>query len=198
MKILFSAQDRDLLRCCRSLLEDDETRVDTAFDGTQILTKLRAEAYDLLIVFEDVPRIPLRQIVSYCNEASLPVLVLTNSNIRLSALLDTVLANAYLPLPFTSAELKAKIAQIRAAQDASEPLHLEGTDVDAAGFAIGDRRMTAEELDVLRALQDGRSPDTKQSGVCIGAINAKLAALGSPQRIRYRKQTGYRMVTEHE
>ena len=198
MRILFAAQDRDLLRCYARLLEDDETTVQTAFDGTQVLSKLRETRFDLLIVSEDIPRIPLRQIISYCNDEGFPVLVLTAARPRLATLLDTVLASAYLPLPFTPDELSEKIRRLRVLQDTAQPLAVGHICADASRLLLGSRRITAEEFDVLSDILENRIPENEWSGVCIGALNEKLSALGISQRIRYLGQEGFKMVTEHE
>ena len=198
MRILFAAQDRDLLRCYARLLEDDETTVQTAFDGTQVLSKLRETRFDLLIVSEDIPRIPLRQIISYCNDEGFPVLVLTAARPRLATLLDTVLASAYLPLPFTPDELSEKIRRLRVLQDTAQPLAVGDICADASRLLLGSRRITVEEFDVLSDILENRIPENEWSGVCIGALNEKLSALGMPQRIRYLGQEGFKMVTEHE
>ena len=167
--------------------------VETVFDGTQILTKLRTSTFDLLIVTEDIPRIPLRQIVSYCNEERIPVLVLTNATPRLATLIDSVLANDYLPFPFTSSELKSKISRICEYLNSSAALHYGDIAVDASGFMIGTRRLTAEEIEILSCLIEGRTSGSELK-ICIGSINTKLADIGSSQRIRYLKQEGFKLV----
>ena len=172
--------------------------VETAFDGTQILTKLRTSTFDLLIVTEDIPRIPLRQIVSYCNEERIPVLVLTNTKLRLATLIDSVLANDYLPFPFTSSELKSKISRIREDLNSSAKLHSGDIEVDVSMFLIGTRRLTAEEIEILRGLIEERAGDFESNVIHIGSINTKLADIGCSQRIRYLKQEGFKLVRIHD
>ncbi len=198
MRILFAASDRDLLRCYERLLSSEDRTADTAFDGTQVLTKLSAERYDLLILSQDIQRVDCRRIVGFCNGEQIPVIVLTFERPGLRTLLDGTLANAYLPLPFLPDELIALIDSVRGKLSSEETLSFGSFEVKTSSFSISGIRVTAGELDALAALSTGSLCGDGDDRVCINALNAKLSSLMLPQRIRYNKKNGYRLVNENE
>ena len=57
MRVLFAVPDRDLLRCYDKLLEAAFGDVVTAFDGTQVLTMLIEEQYDIVVLDRKLPRV---------------------------------------------------------------------------------------------------------------------------------------------
>ena len=196
MRLLFAAPDRDLIRCYETLLAGPERTVVTAFDGVQVLRLLAEGDWDLLILSRDIPRIAWRKIVEQCSRAGPPVLVLTAKAPTLKLLLDPVLANDYLPLPFLPGELEERVEALLAALASPRVLRLEGREIPAAGFRLGTARLTLPELRYLEALLDGAEPP--EDRMSMGALNEKLAAQGFLHRIRYKAKEGYRLVTEHE
>jgi len=198
MRILFAASDRDLLHCYARLLSSENRTADTAFDGTQVLTKLSAERYDLLILSQDIQRVDCRRIVGFCNGENIPVIVLTSERPGLQTLLDGTLANAYLPLPFLPDELIALIDSVRDKLSSEETLSFGSFDVKISSFSLSGIRITAGELDALAALSAGGIAGDEKNRVYINALNAKLDSLRLPQRIKYDKENGYRLVNENE
>ncbi len=108
MQILFAVPDRDLLSAYQIILEDENMKVRTAFDGTQILSKLREAPCDLLILSDDIPRISAPEIVRFAKDEKIPVLMLRTDPDRKkrSCLVET---EAELGLPFEPSELLEKI-----------------------------------------------------------------------------------------
>lgn len=198
MKILFAAADRDLLGCYETLLRTEDRQVDTAFDGAQVLRKLSQGDYDLLVLSRTIPRVPEKTILAQCLERRLPVIVLLPEPLRTGVLTGPVLANAYLPLPFLPEELTALISDVWETCNAGGSLRLEGLEADLSAFLLETAPITMGEINVLKKLAEGASPDPEQDAVCIRAINAKLARMGLPHRIRYHEHKGYRMVNENE
>ena len=198
MRILFAAADRDLLRCYAELLTRDGAEVETAFDGTQVYARLNTERYELLILSQTLPRIPTTQLLERCAQAGLPTILLTERAPRLSQLTEPLPAQAYLPLPFLPEELRQTVRSVSEKRCSTRVLTVCGLRTPVADYALAGRRLTAGELDVLLALEDGAAlPDERRDGPVVAALNEKLKALGLPQRIRYRND-GYKWVTNDE
>ena len=109
MKILFAAPDRDLLECYKKLLEPDFGEIVTAFDGTQVFSLFAAEKFDLVILDCDIPRIEHKRILMRINEKQVPVILLTNRPLQITAVPDP---NAYLSYPFTADQITAVIRNV--------------------------------------------------------------------------------------
>ena len=108
MKILFAAPDRDLLECFRQLLETDLGETVTAFDGTQVISLLMSENFDILILDRNIPRVDHKTIVECANEKNVPVIVLTDEPAGVRQTGEPS-ANGRLAYPFTFAEIKKMI-----------------------------------------------------------------------------------------
>ena len=194
MRILFAAPDRELLRCYEILLAGPGRAVETAFDGVQVLRLLAEGDWDLLILSRDIPRIDWRRILEHCDRGGPPVLVLTAKAPDLGLLLEPVLAQDYLPLPFLPSELEARVEALAAALASPKVLTLEGREIPLAGFRLGKAPVTLPELRYLEALLDGTPPP--EDRMVMGALNEKLQAQGFRHRIRYRAMVGYRLIVE--
>ncbi len=105
MKILFAAPDRDLLECYKKLLEDDVGETVTAFDGTQVLTLLATEGFDVLILDKKIPRVDHKTILERASGKCVPVIVLTDESAA-SRRPEEHFSNGALSYPFTFARLK--------------------------------------------------------------------------------------------
>lgn len=198
MQVLFGAADRDLLQCYRLLLTDAERTVETAFDGAQVLTKLASQRFDLLILERGIPRVGSDRIVAKCVRDGLPVIELLPGPLTTQELLAPTPANAYLSHPFLPAELEELIDSVLQKTAGAEVLQFEGFAVYPAEFSLETLPVTAGELDVLSALHAGQAVRGERQSVFIRALNARMTRLGLRYRIRYQKNTGYRMVTEDE
>lgn len=196
MRILFAAPDRDLIRCYGTLLAGPGRTVETAFDGVQVLRLLAEEDWDLLIFSRDIPRIDWRRIAERCNREGPPVLLLSAETPDLRLLLDPVLANACLPLPFLPEELEAMLDRLLAALGSQALIDLEGKAIPVSGFRLGKAPLALNEVEALEALAAGRQPPDDRTA--LRSLNEKLAAQGFTRRIRYRAKEGYRLVTEDE
>ena len=187
MRTLIAVPDRDLARCCESLLAESLA----VFDGAQALTALETGLYDLCVMSWDLPRIGWQRIAALCREKEILTLALIPGPVSAALLLDPAAACGYLPLPFLPEDLTGAVRDLR--EKAGMTLPFDG--FMAQGFTLrtagGTRPLTAGELDLLAALHGERRADAPLA--CVSALNAKLPGY----RIRYRKNEGYRLVTEH-
>ena len=198
MKILLAAPDRDLLECAKQLLEDGEREIVTAFDGTQVLSMLQTESFDIVILDRDIPRIDHRRIISRIKEMRIPVIVLTDSPVVVNQLTAEVLPNTYLPYPFTSSELTAVIDKTLCISSSGEKFDFNGVCVDSSEFKIaGGPYLTTDEIEVMKTLLRGGCVTT-DDGAAVGALNVKFARTGSAVRIKYRTKKGFEVVVEDE
>lgn len=110
MKILFAAPDRDLLECYKQLLETDLGETVTAFDGTQVISLLSNEGFDILLLDRKIPRVDYRTIAMRANAKNVPVIVLTNEPAGVRQTGEPS-ANVRLSYPFTFAEIKKTILE---------------------------------------------------------------------------------------
>ncbi|MBQ7653503.1 MAG: hypothetical protein IJS17_00340 [Clostridia bacterium] len=198
MKILFAAPDRDLVKCYQNLLSNDEVSVQTAYDGAQALTKLSEERFDLLIVSQDIPRISAREIVNFCNKNEILVIVLMMESVRLKTLMDEVLANAYLQLPFTPEELESVISGVEEKKAVGENVSEDEFNLDIENFSVNGVRLTSNEIDVLIKLHKGEFVIGEKDMLYIESLKSKLSLTGGKERIRYEKNNGYKWVTKNE
>ena len=84
MRIMLAAPDRDLLECYKKLLEDDLGETVTAFDGTQVLSLLSTESFDVVILDDALPRIGFDKLAKRIGEEKIPLVVLTDVAARLT------------------------------------------------------------------------------------------------------------------
>lgn len=198
MKILFAAPDRDLLASYQKLLETDFGEVVTAFDGTQVLSLLSGETFDLVILDRLLPRVELKRLLYKIREKVIPVIELTLSPLNVRLLTEEPLASAFLPYPFTREALSDLIRLVSERSRSAERFTAAGVPIDAAAFGIENGPgLSLGEIDVLRVLSSGANA-IWENRACIAALNAKFARVGSPARIRYQAKKGFELVTENE
>ena len=112
MRILFAAPDRDLLECYRQLLEADFGETVTAFDGTQVLSLLSAESFDMMILDRAIQRIPWGTLVKKARDKQTPVLILTEAPVSLLPLNEEPPENVYLAYPFSQDVLAGAVREV--------------------------------------------------------------------------------------
>ena len=198
MRILLAAPDRDLLECYRSILQADFGETVTAFDGTQVLSLLSAEEFDLIILERALPRIPIKQLLTRIRRKGIPVIALTDEPVSSHLLTDQPGPNAWLPFPFTPQSLNRVIRDTLEQAVSDERWSMGGVTVNVPGFRFENGPgLSAGELDVLHALLQGETVSI-DDGACISALNAKLAGLTCDKKIRYRSGKGFELVNEDE
>ncbi|MBQ7474937.1 MAG: hypothetical protein IJS78_03350 [Clostridia bacterium] len=198
MKILFAAPDRDLLGCYKELLDADLGETVAAFDGTQALSALFSESFDIVIVDRGIPRVDYRKIIERAHGKSVPVIVLTDAPVGSRRLTEEPLPNEWLSYPFTPGRVADAVRDTLEKASSAERMELGDVGIDVPGFRIeGGPRLTLREINVLLSLLNGGRVTT-DDGACVCALNDKLGRIGSRTRIRYRAGKGFETVTENE
>ena len=119
MKNLFAAPDRDLLECFKQLLETDLGETVTAFDGTQVISLLKSENFDVLILDRNIPRVDHKTIAERANEKNVPVILLTDEPAGVRQTGEPSVEGR-LSYPFTFAEIKKAILETTEKRDFKE------------------------------------------------------------------------------
>ena len=196
MKILLAEPDRDFLHSFKTLLELDGNRVTTIFDGTQVITKLAAHSYDIVIMDMDIPRISYKELVELLHKKDIPVILLSEKNIGIKILNGDVLGDAFLSFPFLPGELTDLIEKVVSMVSSVEVLRFADAEIDIPEMKLcGTLSVTCEEAEVFKALINKEDIDSKKAGKYISSLNHKLEKLNKKPRIRYLMNEGYRLVT---
>ena len=196
MDILLADGDRDFLSAYSTFLELSGHNVRSVFDGTQVMVELAKRNYDIVIVNINIPRIRCRNIVRHLNEKEIPSIVVTDRKVSTALLMDSVLAESYITLPFLPEELVSLISTVM-------KRHKEGLDfscgdvrINEKRFTFGDScRITNEELIILHSLLDNQDINISKASSYINALNNKFEKTSkNPSRITYVIGEGYRLV----
>ncbi len=162
MKILLVDDEKSLVKGLKSSLEFHGYSVDTAYSGSQALSKFNDMAYDLIILDLMLPQIDGMSLCRMFRERSdVPIIMLTARHDHLDKIagLDSG-ADDYMTKPFNTMELIARIRAIqRRMQKAMKPsesiiegpLELSG---DLQRIIIHGREipLTAKEFQLLKVL----------------------------------------------
>ena len=200
MNVLLADSNRDLLQSYQKLLTMDGHTVTTAFDGTQAVSLLSQQKYDIAILEERLPRIRNEQLLQFLDEKQTPVIVLTDQGATVKALLKPTLPNAYLGLPFLPADLTVLMGAVLEKKKSAEIFSCCGAEVDIAGFRVAGTktRLTNGEIDLLKQLETPRRTASKRTRIMIQALNEKLRGIGKHTRIIYEIEKGYRLVNDND
>lgn len=198
MKVLFAAPDRDLLECYKKLLAPELGEIVTTFDGTQVLSLIASESFDVAVVDETIPRVAFPAIVARMREKKLPVIGLIHEPVSVSRLTGAQAANAYLSYPFHPEDMVQIIRDTAEKAASEERLDVFGLKIDVGDFRMRNGSyLTGGEIDVLKSLLGGGSV-TAGEGAYVSALNVKLAAAGSQATVKYRTKKGFELVRGDE
>jgi DNA-binding response OmpR family regulator len=114
MRILLAAPDRDLLGCYGKLLAADVGETVTAFDGTQVLSLLGTEHFDVAVIDCSLPRVKPETLAGRLKEHGIPVVVLDNGHAA------RPYADAQLYYPFNEEDLVEVITNTAGTGNKSE------------------------------------------------------------------------------
>ena len=196
MRVMLANHDRDFLLAFTRLIEYENDEVTAVFDGTQVISKLASQQKpDIVVLDENIPRISSREILKQLNESDIPVIMISDRKINSGKLMDKMLANAYLSLPFMPSELIQLIKSVDSKHRSNEKLEYEDVSFDISVFRLCDEmRVTNEEIDIFRSLVNNSETDNKRAAPYINALNRKFKKLRKRPTIKYVINEGYRLV----
>lgn len=217
MRILLAEDEKALAKAMVKIFEKNNYSADTVYDGEDALAYLEAGNYDVAVLDIMMPKMDgitvLRKIRAEGNR--IPVLMLTAK----SEIEDRVLgldsgANDYLPKPFDTRELLARIRAItRSREESDAKLIFGNVTLDRTTFELstvtGSFRLANKEFQMAEYLFSNprRIISTEQFmekiwgydsdaeinvvWVYISYLRKKLAALGADVRIVASRNLGY-------
>lgn len=160
MKILLAEDTRDLNRSVTVLFQMQGYDVDSAFDGEQTLVFLKNDSYDCVVLDIMMPKVDGYGVLSEMRRRhiSTPVLLLTAK----AEIEDRVTgldagADDYLPKPFASKELLARIRALtrRRQMDDFTELRVGNIVLDAGKYTLSSSnsvRLSNKEFDLMTLL----------------------------------------------
>lgn len=224
MRILLAEDEKPLAKAIVKIFEKNKYSADAAYDGEEALAYLETGNYDVAVLDIMMPKIDgitvLKKIRAEGN--TIPVIMLTAK----SEIEDRVLgldsgANDYLPKPFDSRELLARIRAVtRGKTETDAKLRLGNVSLDKTTFelssASGKYRLTNKEYQLLEMFMSApkRVFSTEQImekvwgydseaeinvvWVYVSYLRKKLAAIGSDIKIRASRNAGYYMEADDD
>ena len=160
MKLLLAEDTRDLNRSVTVLFQMQGYEVDSAFDGEQALSFLKNDSYDCVVLDIMMPKVDGYGVLSEMRRRhiSTPVLLLTAKaeiDDRVTGL--DAGADDYLPKPFASKELLARIRALtrRRQTDDFGELRVGNVVLDAETYALSSAnsiRLSNKEFDLMALL----------------------------------------------
>ena len=224
MRLLLAEDERALSKALVKILEKNNCSVDAVYNGEDALDHLRAGCYDAAVLDIMMPKLDglsvLKRIRAEGN--AVPVLMLTAK----AEIEDRVLgldsgANDYLPKPFDTRELLARLRSItRARQDEDVKLSFGNVTLDRSTFELasptGSFRLANKEFQMMEYLM--RNPrrvlsadmlmeriwgfdseaETNVVWVYVSYLRKKLAALNADFTIKSLRNAGYSLEGDND
>lgn len=224
MRILFAEDEKALSRAIVKILEKNHYAVDAVYDGEEALAYLEAVEYDAAVLDIMMPRMDGLTVLKRIRAAGnpVPVLLLTAR----AEIEDRVLgldsgANDYLPKPFDTRELLARIRAItRSRRETDTKLTVGNVTLDRATFELsspaGSFRLANKEYQMMEMLMANprRILSTERFmekiwgydseaelhvvWVYISYLRKKLHALHADIEIRASRNAGYSLEDCHD
>ena len=200
MNIVLAVSDRDLLSGYSRLLTMDGHAVSAAFDGTQVAPLFARGPFDLAVLEEALPRMESGRLIELFQREGVPVILLLGERVALRHLLARQLPEAYLSFPFLPEDLKNMAREIALRVKSDEVVGRDDYAIEVSRFRFRDSklRLTLREIDLMKALIEGRRVGGRKARTNILALNEKLARGGSRTRIQYEPKNGYRLVNDDD
>ncbi len=217
MRILLAEDEKPLAKAIVKIFEKNKYSADAAYDGEEALTYLETGNYDVAVLDIMMPKTDGITVLKKIRAAgnTIPVIMLTAK----SEIEDRVLgldsgANDYLPKPFDSRELLARIRAVtRSKTETDTKLKLGNVTLDKTTFELasvsGKYRLTNKEYQLLEMFMSApkRVFSTEQImekvwgydseaeinvvWVYVSYLRKKLAAIGSDIKIKASRNAGY-------
>lgn len=224
MKILLAEDTRDLNRNIRFLLGNEGYEVDSAFDGSEALEYLKKDSYDCIILDIMMPKVDGLSVLKELRERHVltPVLLLTAK----AEIEDRVTgldsgADDYLPKPFASKELLARVRALIRRQPILTSENLTFADVlldssRASISTVSSVRLSNKEFELATVLMRNtdielstkyllehiwkNEPEAQEDTVWlyISFLNNKLQMIGSSTKIAGEKGGSFRMIGDEK
>ncbi len=217
MRILLAEDEKALSKAVVKIFEKNNYSVDAVYDGEDALTYLETGCYDAAVLDIMMPKMDgitvLKKIRASGNQ--IPVLMLTaKSDIEDKVMgLDSG-ANDYLPKPFDSRELLARIRSItRSKTAANTKLTVGNITLDRATFELsspsGSFRLANKEFQMMEYLMSNphrvistdmfmekiwgydNEAEINVVWVYLSYLRKKLTALGADIQIKSSRNAGY-------
>lgn len=217
MRILLAEDEKALLKALVKIFEKNNYSVDAVYDGEDALAYLEAGCYDAAVLDIMMPKMDgitvLKKIRAEGNQ--IPVLMLTAK----SEIEDRVQgldsgANDYLPKPFDTRELLARIRSItRTKAEFDTKLTVGNITLDRATFELASptgsfrlankeyqmmeylmvnpRRILSAEMFMEKIWGYGNEAEINVVWVYISYLRKKLTALGANVQIKSSRNAGY-------
>jgi DNA-binding response OmpR family regulator len=217
MRVLVVEDQRRLAEAVAEGLRREGMAVDISYDGSDALSHVSVNIYDVVVLDRDLPAVHGDQVCRALvdQQAEARVLMLTAASTIADRVEGLELgADDYLPKPFEFAELVARVRALGRRPGAAVPPKLKRGDLalDSARRVAfrGDRRLmlspkefalleylmaadgrvvSAEEL-LARVWDEAADPFTSTVKTTIGRLRAKL---GEPSVIETVREAGYRI-----
>lgn len=164
-RVLIVDDEKLIVKGIRFSLEQDEMKVDCAYDGEEALELARSSQYDIILLDIMLPKLTGFEVCQQIREFSnVPIIMLTAKDDDMDKILGLEYgADDYITKPFNILEVKARIKAIMRRMDAKKvgrdtdrviesgnmKLDCEGRRVYIDGREIG---LTAKEFEVLELL----------------------------------------------
>ncbi len=166
MRILVVDDETIIVKGIKFNLENDGYEVDTAYDGEEAMEKIRARAYDAILLDLMLPKIDGLEVCRMVREFSnVPIIMLTAKSEDIDKLIGFEYgADDYVTKPFNVMEIKARVrAVLRRANGGSEHREYTSQNIIRGPIELNplERRvevegrevmLTAKEFDVLELL----------------------------------------------
>ena len=217
MRILLAEDERALSKAIIKIFELNKFSADAVYDGDDALAYIQSGNYDVAVLDVMMPKTDGLTVLKKVRESGnrIPVIMLTAK----SEIEDRVLgldlgANDYLPKPFDSRELVARIRAVtRGNTETDSKLHLGNISLDRTTFELsspsGSFRLTNKEFQLLEYFMANpkRVLSTEQImakvwgydseseinvvWVYISYLRKKLTAIGANIQIKASRNAGY-------
>lgn len=217
MRILLAEDEKALSKAIIKIFELNKFSADAVYDGADALDYIQSGNYDVAVLDIMMPKMDGLTVLKKVRESGnrIPVIMLTAK----SEIEDRVLgldlgANDYLPKPFDSRELVARIRAVtRGNTETDSKLHLGNISLDRTTFELsspgGSFRLTNKEFQLLEYFMANpkRVLSTEQImakvwgydseseinvvWVYISYLRKKLTAIGANIQIKASRNAGY-------
>lgn len=196
LRLLLALVNRDLLKACRQILNEDCGETVAAFDGTQVLTMLSGQSFDIAIIDCDLPRVSHAVLVRRLHDCDIPVIALAKGAINAKMLVERELAESFVSYPFKPQDLTKTIKEVLALRKGNKKFVVAGNEVDVSSFRLGKNiPLTAGEIGVLASLSEDKGVEMEDA-VFVASLNHKFSNNKIDARISYVAGKGF--ILGHE